>query len=150
MSDNRASLGAGAPGCNEGKMVSMVKRVDDARALFSSFWSDADAFQELNREAQVGKAVNRWPLIKAMPIGKRALPAALSTRQRRAWIEQPVRSGVVSGTVTARASGRSSAMDTGKDGVSGEDALSDVLGRLAGARRSLFQRLLRRSESTSH
>lgn len=150
MSDNRASLGAGALGCNEGEMASMVKRVDDARALFSSFGSDADDFHELNREEQVGKAINRWPLIKAMPIGKRALPAAVSMWQGRAWIEPPVRSDADSGRVAARAIRRNSLVDTGKSGVGQEDALSDVLIRLEGSRRSLFQRLLRRSDSTSH
>lgn len=128
----------------------MVKRVDDARALFSSFWSDANDFHELNREAQVGKAVNRWPLIKAMPIGKRALPAVALKREGRAWIEQPVPPRAVSGSGAGRTNRRHSALDAGKSGGAREDALSDVLGRLEGARRSLFQRLLRRSDSTSH
>lgn len=128
----------------------MVKHVDDARALFGPFWSDVNDFQELNRDAQAGKAVNRWPLIKAMPISKRELPPVLSMPQKRAWIEQPARSNGIGGSVTASVNGRSSAVDPGKNGVTGKDSLSDVFGRLEGTRRSLFQRLLGRSESTAH
>jgi|CXWL01.1.fsa_nt_gi hypothetical protein len=149
MSDNPATLGAGALGCNECGKAGMVKHVDDARALFGPFWSDVNDFQELNRDAQAGKAVNRWPLIKAMPINKRELPLVLSMPQKRAWIEQPVRSSSTAGSVAAPVNGRSSAVDPGKNGVASKDSLSDVFGRLEGTRRSLFQRLLGRSESTA-
>ncbi len=64
----------------------MSKRVNDADALFRSFGASADDFRELKRDSDVAEAVNRWPLIKSMPIDKHVLPAALSTRQKRAWL----------------------------------------------------------------
>lgn len=129
----------------------MVKHVDDARAFFGPFWADVDDFQELNRDAQVGKAVNRWPLIKAMPIGQRELPRAFALRQERAWIEQPERFGDVAAHGADPVSGQRSDMDRAKDrnGIANRDSLSDVFDRLERSRRSLFRRLLRRSESSA-
>lgn len=150
MSDNPATLGAGALGCNECGKTGMVKHVDDASALFGLFWSDVNDFQELNRDAQAWKAVNRWPLIKALPISKRELPLALSMPQRRAWIEQPARSDADAGAAAAPAKGRNGAVGPGKNAMASNDSLSDVFGRLEGRRRSLFQRLLDRSESAAH
>lgn len=149
MSDNHATLGAGVLGCNEYDKAGMVKHVDDARALFSPFWSDANDFQELNRDAQAGRAVNRWPLIKAMPISKRELPVGLSMQQRRAWIEQPARSDGIAVSAVGPIKGRSSVPGPEKNRATSEDSLSDVLGRLVGTRRSLLQRLLGRAGSTA-
>jgi len=69
----------------------MAKRVDDAGALFRSFWPSADGFREFNRAAEAGNAENRWPLIKSMALDKRVLPPPLSMRQKQFWLEPAAR-----------------------------------------------------------
>lgn len=123
----------------------MVKRVDDARALFGSFWSDVDDFQELNRDAEAGKAVNRWPLIKAMPINKRDLRPILLMRQQRAWLQGPVRSGGVAEPAAVPDTGVANTLGHGVSGLVDNELLSEVFGRVQGTRRSLLERVMGRA-----
>jgi len=64
----------------------MSKRVDDAGALFRSFWPSTNGFREFNRAAEAGHAENRWPLMKSMALDKRVMPPPLSMRQKQGWL----------------------------------------------------------------
>lgn len=69
-------------------LVKMSKRVDDAGALFRTFWSGSSEFREFTRDADADLAENKWPLMKSMAPDQRVMPPPLSAQQKQGWLEQ--------------------------------------------------------------